>query len=420
MKTVLPAIGLTGSTKFIHLFGRFLILIFLAGAVLVAFAPWRQFVGGSGQVIAFDPLERRVNLEALVSGRVKKLYVVEGQKVKAGELLAELQDNDPNLLVNLQAKQLAAENRIEFAKSRLEALETQMTQQKRAKEQALQSAKQTIAGADVAERTARLDYDRVNSLFKQGLASRRDYEQAVLKRDGTVASLRSAEANLFKTESDFNSSIASLQASIESARSAIASTERDLVGSEIKVSQTERQQITAPRDGIVLKVLTTDGSYLKPGDPVCVIIPETESRFVEVWMDGNDVPLLKQRREENGEEVEGSPVRLAFEGWPSLQAAGWPQLAIGTFAGELIFIDATDDGTGRFRVVVGPKVDVVDRGDGPQEVTWPAGERFLRQGVKAKAWVMLEEVPLWFELWRQINGFPPTSDGLVEAVTKKK
>jgi hypothetical protein len=88
---------------------------------------------------------------------------------------------------------------------------------------------------------------------------------------------------------------------------------------------------------------------------------------------------------------------------------GWPQLAIGTFGGEVVFVDATDDGLGRFRVVIGPSDDVVNRGDGqgPVKVGWPDKQRWLRQGVRANAWVMLNEVPLWFELWRQINGFPP-------------
>jgi hypothetical protein len=102
-------------------------------------------------------------------------------------------------------------------------------------------------------------------------------------------------------------------------------------------------------------------------------------------------------------------VRLAFEGWPAVQMIGWPQLAIGTFGGEVVFVDATDDGKGKFRVVVGPADDIVDRGDGkgPVTVGWPDKDRWLRQGARANAWVMLNEVPLWYELWRQINGFPP-------------
>ena len=86
---------------------------------------------------------------------------------------------------------------------------------------------------------------------------------------------------------------------------------------------------------------------------------------------------------------------------------GWPQLAIGTFGGEVVFVDAADNGKGQFRVVVGPSDDIVDRGDGPVTVGWPDKDRWLRQGARANAWIMLNQVPLWFEIWRKINGFPP-------------
>ena len=121
--------------------------------------------------------------------------------------------------------------------------------------------------------------------------------------------------------------------------------------------------------------------------------------------------LVHSRREKNGVVTPGSPVRLAFEGWPAVQAIGWPNLAIGTFGGEVIFVDATDDGKGKFRIVVAPVEDKVDRGRGTVDVPWPDKDRWLRQGVRANGWVMLQKVPLWYEFWRQINGFPPVVTG---------
>jgi biotin carboxyl carrier protein len=344
---------------------------------------------------------------------------MEGQSVKAGQILAEIQDNDPNLLENLRSKQIATKSRIDFAKNRVEALTYQIAQQELAKTQALDAARERVAAADIAAKTAELDHRRVSTLFGKGLASRRDHEQAILKRDASASDHRSAEAKLKQTDNDYASVIASIDASRNSAQSDIASAERELTTLDISLNQNKRQLVTAPRDGIVLNVPVTDGSYLNPGALICVIIPETESRFVEIWVDGNDVPLIKPRTEVDDVVIPGSTVRLAFEGWPAVQAVGWPQLAVGTFNGEVIFVDATDDGSGRFRVVVGPKDDVVDRGDGqgPVKVGWPSGERWLRQGVQAKAWVLLDEVPLWFELWRQINGFPAIGTGLKPEAT---
>lgn len=418
----LPCINLTGSNRAPHLFCRFLLVIFVLLLLLLAFAPWRQFVRGSGRVIAFDPLERRINIEAPVSGRVSKLNVNEGQVIKQGDVIVEIQDNDPNLLENLRAQRSAALSRVDLVKTRIEALESQITQQTMAKEQALDVARQKVSGDQIAAQTAELDFTRVETLYQKGLSSRRDYEAAILRRDSTAASLRSSEASVKRTENEFSALISATTASRQSARSDMAKAQEELSGLEIRVSQNMRQVVTAPRDGIVLQVPATDGSYLKPGDLICVVIPNTQKRFAEIWIDGNDVPLVRSRKEENGVVTPGSQVRLVFEGWPAVQIIGWPQLAVGSFGGEVLFVDATDDGTGKFRAVVAPVDDVVDRGDGkgPVSVGWPSGERWLRQGVLANGWVMLDEVPLWFELWRQMNGFPAIGTGLKDETTKPK
>lgn len=422
VKGRLPCINLTGSNRAPHLFCRFLLVIFVLLMLMLAFAPWRQFIGGSGRVIAFDPLERRINVEAPVSGRCSKLMVNEGQLIKQGDVIAEIQDNDPNLLENLRAQRSAARSRVDLVLTRIEALEAQIVQQTMAKEQALDAARQKVSGDQIAAETAALDFTRVETLFQKGLNSRREYEAAILRRDSTAAALLSSRAILKRTENEFDALISATTASRQSARSDMAKAQEELSGLEIRVSQNMRQVVTAPRDGIVLQVPVTDGSYLKPGDLICVVIPNTQKRFVEIWIDGNDVPLVRSRKEENGVVTPGSQVRLVFEGWPAVQIIGWPQLAVGSFGGEVMFVDATDDGTGKFRVVVSPVDDVVDRGDGkgPVTVSWPSGDRWLRQGALANGWILLDEVPLWFELWRQMNGFPAIGKGLKDETSKPK
>ncbi|MCB1210553.1 MAG: HlyD family efflux transporter periplasmic adaptor subunit, partial [Verrucomicrobiales bacterium] len=275
--------------------------------------------------------------------------------------------------------------------------------------QAIDGAEQRVAAAKIAAETSLLNYNRTKELFEKQLESQRSMELATLSRDSTAAELKSAIAALKRTSNDFDASIASTHASKGSALSDVAGAERDLSVIDVQINQNLRQIVEAPRDGIILQVAVTDGTYLRPGSLICVVIPETESRFVEVWIDGNDMPLIHSRSEDQP----GSPVRIAFEGWPALQAVGWPNLAIGTFGGEVVFVDATDDGKGRFRVVVAPLDDTVNRGDGKGAVSvgWPDKERWLRQGVRANAWIMLNEVPLWYEVWRQINGFPPDVSG---------
>lgn len=418
---LMPALTLANPNRFTKWLS-FLLLVGFALLVLgMGFLPWRQFVLGTGRVIAFNPLDRRVNVEAQVSGRVKHLHVVEGQKVKKGQVVVEIEDNDPNLLNNLRAQRESIESRRDFARSRVESLAAQITQQELAKAQALDSAQQRVNASKAAAETAQLNFKRTDSLFEKGLASKRDHELATLQRDSTEADLKSADATLKRTGNDFEATIASIHAQKGSALGDVASAERDLSVIDIQISQNLRQIMEAPRDGIVLQVAATDGTYLRPGSLVCVIIPETESRFVEVWLDGNDTPLLHPRTEQDGKVVPGSDVRLAFEGWPAVQMIGWPNLAVGTFGGEVIFVDAADDGKGKFRVVVAPKPDVIRRDGRPVEVEWPDRNRWLRQGVRANAWIMLQRVPLWYEIWRQINGFPPlpTGDASKMDTTKK-
>lgn len=419
----LPALSLVGAARYTRLFSRLLVLAFLLFVLGVLFLPWRQFVSGSGRVIAFNPLDRRINVEAQVSGRVKHLHVVEGQRVKKGDLIIEIQDNDPNLIANLKAQREAIESRRNFALGRVESLIAQITQQELAKAQAIDGAEQRVAAAKIGAETAALNYDRTHALFQKGLSSQREHELATLQRDSTAADLKSAKATLNRTSNDFDATISSIHAQKGSAHGDVATAERDLSVIDVQINQTLRQIVEAPRDGIVLQVAATDGTYLRPGSLICVIIPETDSRFVEIWVNGNDMPLIHVRHEENGKVTPGSQVRLAFEGWPAVQMIGWPQLAIGTFGGEVVFVDATDDGMGRFRVVIGPSDDLVNRGDGKGTVAvgWPDHDRWLRQGVRANAWVMLDQVPLWFELWRQMNGFPPlmsNADGKLDPTKK--
>ncbi len=173
----------------------------------------------------------------------------------------------------------------------------------------------------------------------------------------------------------------------EEALGQVATTRKEMKDVEIKLSELDRMVIEAPRDGNIFRMPVFErGQLLKEGDTLFAIVPDTTDRAVELWISGNDTPLVRV----------GDHVRLQFEGWPAVQFAGWPSVAVGTFGGRVVSIDATDDGTGSFRTLVKP-----DKGQ-----PWPSAQ-FLRQGVRANGWVMLRRVSLGFEIWRKLNGFPP-------------
>ena len=261
----LPAISLAGSTRAALFLSRVLVLGFLLLIAAILFLPWRQFVSGSGRVIAFNPLDRRLNVEAQVSGRVKSLHVSEGQRVKKGDLLLEIQDNDPNLINNLRAQREAVESRRDFAQGRVESLTAQIIQQELAKTQAIDSAQQRVNGAKIAAETALLNFTRTESLAGSGISSKRDLELATLQRDSTSAELRSSEATLKRTHNDFDALVASIHAQKGTALAEVATAERDLSGVDIQINQNLRQLVEAPRDGVVEELLYAVGDQVAEG-----------------------------------------------------------------------------------------------------------------------------------------------------------
>jgi hypothetical protein len=168
-----------------------------------------------------------------------------------------------------------------------------------------------------------------------------------------------------------------------------ASASAELSRMEVRLTRQSSQSIIAPRDGFILRIVANGqaGEMVKAGDVLAVLVPDTSDRAAEVWISGNDMPLLK----------EGDRVRVQFEGWPALQFSGWPSIAVGTFAAKVSVVDATDDGMGSFRILVVPE----------RPSDWPSPQ-YLRQGVRIHAWVLLGRVRLGYELWRQFNGFPPS------------
>ena len=124
---------------------------------------------------------------------------------------------------------------------------------------------------------------------------------------------------------------------------------------------------------------------------------------VELNVRGLDLPLIHV----------GDEVRLQFDGWPAIQFVGWPSVAVGTFGGKVIAVNPSDDSKGNFKIIVGP--DPED----PKQDKWP-DSRYLRQGVRAKGWVILSTVPLYFEIWRQLNGFQPTVEKSMDGEEKAK
>jgi membrane fusion protein, adhesin transport system len=395
---------------------RLLVLGLVALCVALALAPWQQSVSGQGRVIAYAPVERRQSVDAPVAGRIVRWFVQEGATVVAGQELVEISDNDPLFAERLQTERAAVASKLASYEEQVDALEAQIANAARIRRmdtvsaeaklrvatEKLRSLEMKVEAADAALVTATLNLGRTRALADRGLAAERDLEFAALNatkartdREGAQADVHAAlgeidaaRAAIEKVRADGDAKIQDAEVKLRSGRSEVADARASLTRLEVTIARQANQVVRASRAAVILQVLAAQGGeQVKQGDPLAMLVPVTDDRAVEVWIDGNDAAIVSERRH----------VRLQFEGWPAVQFVGWPSVAVGTFGGVVAFIDPHDDGKGNFRVVMVPD----SKGE-----PWPSA-RFLRQGVRTKAWILLERVSLGFELWRRFNGFPP-------------
>lgn len=409
------------------------LLLFLSLLVLaLIFVPWQQSVTGYGRVIVFSPMDRPQNIEAQIPGRLVRWNVVEGQPVKAGEVVAEIEDIDSKFLADDQVGRL--ESQRQFMRSGLSqsvareaALGDQLGDLEKSRNLAIPAAEQRVRQAEdrlkVAEQnieqarqsvtTSELNLKRLQELFEKGLRSKRDLELAELdivtartRLESAIASLDVAKkdwqvARLDKDRvvNDTSAQLNSIRASLASVRETIAKNNSDLQKMQVDIGnvsqRADQRLIKAPRDGKVVRVMRVgQGETVKAGDVLAVLAPTTTDQAVELWLTAYDAPLVSVGRQ----------VRLNFAGWPAVQFVGWPSIAVGTFAGKVKVMDAVDDGRNRFRIIIEPDTDAIKTG---KEEPWPSLDQ-LRPGAEVNGWVMLDTVSLGFELWRQFNAFPPT------------
>ncbi|MCS6969096.1 MAG: HlyD family efflux transporter periplasmic adaptor subunit [Cytophagales bacterium] len=391
---------------------------------IVLFLPWQQNIQAEGSVTALNPEDRPQTVESAIAGRIKAWHVMEGQYVKAGDtilVLEEIREKyfDPELLTRLQEQIKGKEEAIAGYLGKIESYKAQIAALQQALDLNLaqQTNKIRQMRLKVATDSAELEAERVNLLIakrqqeageemvRQGLIALITLEARRSKLQETSAKVVSAEnkylqsqqelintqielnvkraeylEKISKARSDLNDALAGLA----NARAELAKLKNEYANMKIR---SEQYVCRAPQDGIVVKALKAGiGETIKEQEPVATIMPANPQVAVELYVKPMDVPLLSV----------GRKVRLEFDGWPALQFSGWPSVAVGTFGGQIAVIDAVDSKDGKYRVLVKPD---------PEDEPWP---RQLRQGSGVLGWAMLDDVPLWYEIWRQLNGFPPS------------
>lgn len=399
------------------------IWVFSILLLVILFLPWTQNVSGEGSVTTLKPNQRPQTVQSAIAGRIEKWFVNEGDYVKKGDtilFISEIKEDylDPDLIENTEKQVIAKENAVISYADKVKALESQMgaiQNEKNLKlKQAQNKLKQTylkvqsdsidFEASKTQLKIATTQYNRSVKLQKEGLKAMTDVEEKRVKLQETEAKIITQENKYITSQNEvLNATMELNRISAEYAeKNAKASSDKQTALStqfdtEAQVNKLKNQYknyqirngmyyIVAPQDGYVNRALQSGiGETIKEGTSIVSIMPANFDIAVETYISPVDFPLIHK----------GEKVRVWFDGWPSIVFSGWPGASFGTFGGKIVAKENFISENGKYRVLIAP--DDSDK-------KWP---KELSIGAGTQSIALLENVPIWFEVWRTLNGFPP-------------
>ena len=393
-------------------------LVFLG----ILFLPWSQNIQTKGKITTLNPNQRPQNIESTIAGRIEKWYVREGQFVAKGDTIAFLSEIktdyfDTNL-VDRTKKQVEAklassnayglkanalDNQVSAMREELVLKKQQLTNKLRQTELKIQSAAAALEQAKADNQIALYQFNRTDTLFQKGIKSLTALEGKRIKVQETKTKVVAAENKWREAQNDaqiatldldrIDNEYANKIAKAKSDKYTALSAQYDAKGSINKLENQYQNYlqrasfyyITAPQDCFINQVLKKSiGETLKEGEPLVSTTPANLKLAVELFVRPMDLPLINK----------GQEVSFIFDGWPAFIFSGWPGMSFGTYSGEVVAIDNNISQNGKYRILVNAE----------DEKEWP---KALRIGSGAQGIALLNTVPVWYELWRQLNGFPP-------------
>ena len=391
--------------------------------VIILFLPWTQYVRAPGELIALNPEQRPQTIQSVIAGRIEKWYVVEGQFVNKGDTIlriSEVKDDyfDPNLLGNTQLQldakefsRLSYDEKVKALEGQINALETALKlkisqAQNKVQQNILKVTSDSIdlQAAKVNFDVAKEQFERFKSLYEEGLRSLTDLENRNLKLQESQAKVISQENKwltskneLINSKIELNSIQADYKDKIAKANSDKYTALSGKFDTEATINKLQNQynnyeirntfyHILAPQDGYVTQAQQVGiGETIKEGAQIVSIMPSVYDLAVQMYVRPIDLPLFEK----------GQKVMMQFDGWPAIIFSGWPGISFGTYEGEVLAIDNFISTNQLYRVLVKPK---------QSSHPWPEQ---LRVGAGVRTLTLLKNVSVWYEIWRQINGFPP-------------
>lgn len=391
--------------------------------ILILFVPWTQNISGTGAVTTLKPNQRPQTIHTAIAGRIEKWYVQEGDYVEKGDtilFISEIKEEyfDPNLVQNTKQQVDAKKMSLQSYDSKVGALESQMGALEREKNLKLEQGRNKIKQGLLKVQSDSIDLEAVKTqlkiantqfersvqLNKEGLKPLTDVEEKRLKLQDAQAKIITQENKLLTARNELINAKVEINRLIAEYSEKLSKTNSDKFtalssqfDTEAQVNKLENQfvnysirngmyYIKAPQNGYVNRALQSGvGETVKEGTPMVSIMPSVYDIAVETYVNPIDLPLLKK----------GEKVRVWFDGWPTIVFSGWPNMSYGTFGGTIVAIENFISPNGKYRVLIAP-----DKNEDP----WP---KQLSIGAGAQTIALLETVPVWFEVWRTLNGFPP-------------
>ena len=391
--------------------------------LIILFFPWTQNIRSDGYVTTLNPDQRPQTLHSVIGGRIEKWYVKEGDFAKKGDTLmyiSETKDQffDPNLLSNTQKQIKAKEQGVTAYMDKVKSLDNQidaLLETKRLKlKQAQNKFKQeklSIISDSISFEASKINYEialkqfnRIKDLNKKGLKSLTDLEVKKLTLQKSLSFKIKSENKLLTTKnilintrvellslkSQYVDKIAKAESEKQAALSAMYEAESIVTKMQNQYMNFSIRRgyyyITSPQDGYITRSLRAGiGETVKEGEDLMSIMPANYDLAIEVFVDPIDVPLVHK----------GEKVRIIFDGWPSVVFSGWPSISYGTYGGKVYAKDKFISKNGKFRILIAPDIE-----DHP----WP---EMINVGSGATGITLLNDVPIWYELWRNLSGFPP-------------
>ena len=406
----------------------------------ILFIPWTQNIRSAGSVTTLRQEERLQELNNIIPGRIVKWWVKEGDFVKKGDTivqLAEIKDDylDPQLLQRTEQQLSAEQMTIDYYQGKVAATGDQITALQNEQQLKLSSIDNKLIQTQrkvqsdsmkvIAARNEMLVADRqlegATKMYEQGVIPLTEFERRKVLHQNVNAKLIGAQNDYSNSKQDLLILQLDRSAAIQEYAEKIAKAAGDrfqsqsqIASGQGKVAKLQNQYsnyrirngqyfVLAPQDGQIIKAMKAGiNEIVKEGEMIVQVVPGNYQLATEIWVKPMDLQLL----------AVGQKVRFMFDGFPAIIFSGWPQASYGTFGGEIVAIETNLSENGMFRVLVAE--DKSDR-------KWPAD---LKLGTGVVSFALLNDVPIWYELWRQVNGFPPdyykSSSGSKKENDKKK